>query len=154
MFTDQARPALGRCALLIALLVVAGTLSVAPNDASAVDPLPPSPGVSGARFEGLNTDDNPALGETKQDPPDLQIAVGPDHIVQMVNSVGRIYDRNLVAVQSFRLENFFSGTIGEWPFDGRVVYDDLSDRWFAVAISRLGGPFSEPCPVSDFMRQS
>ncbi|MGH9199121.1 MAG: hypothetical protein ACRD1T_25750, partial [Acidimicrobiia bacterium] len=108
MLTDQARPAFG-AALLIVLLVTAANLPV-PPEASALDPVP-SPAISGTRFEGLNTDDNPALGETKQEPPDLQIAVGPDHIFEMVNSVVSIYDRNAATVQSFRLENFFSGTI-------------------------------------------
>src|SRR3990172_12933474 len=53
------------------------------------EPLAP-PAPSSAGFEGLDNSDNNALTGVTPTPPDPQLAVGPDHVFEMVNIVGRI----------------------------------------------------------------
>ncbi len=71
------------------------------------------------------------------EPPDPWIGVGPAHVVQAVNTVIRITDRNgAPAVADVDFATFF----GEPPdqvadADPRVVYDDVHDRWIATALS-------------------
>ncbi len=74
----------------------AGPLFPAPA-ANAVDPAfsaesesntPPT--VSTTAFDGLDNDDNGEITGFIVRPPDPQLAVGPDHVFEMINIVGRI----------------------------------------------------------------
>ena len=51
-------------------------------------------GISAASFDGLDNDDNFAVTGFGASPPDPQIAVGPDHAVQMVNNIGRVFEKD------------------------------------------------------------
>jgi len=68
-------------------------------------------------------------------PPDPQVAVGPDHIVEMVNTLGRISGKGGSEVRTFPLVDFFIVPAGYLDSDPRVLYDALSGRWFAAYIS-------------------
>ncbi len=84
--------------------------------------------VSG--FEGLGSTDN-AFGLS---PPDPQIAVGPNHVVEFVNVTGRIYTKAGVPVSTFSLDDFFGVFPGASSSDPKVIYDDVNHRFFASFI--------------------
>jgi len=66
-------------------------------------------------------------------PPDVQVAIGPNHIVEMINSAGRIFDKTGMTIQDFTLASFFlTGSID--PGDPKIFYDSFSGRWFASAL--------------------
>jgi len=98
------------------------------------EPLAP-PVPAGAGFEGLDNGDNDALSGVTPTPPDPQVAVGPNHVFEMVNIVGSIYTRTGESVQTFTLANFFGVPAGYLDTDPKVFYDALSSRWFASYVS-------------------
>ena len=66
-------------------------------------------------------------------PPDTQLAVGPNHLVTVVNVAIEVFDKSanlLTGPVYFR--NFFAGVPGCSPryFDPNVVYDEAADRFF------------------------
>ncbi len=97
----------------------------------AAPPLRRAPAVS-VQFEGLTNADNIALTSSSSIPPDDNLGVGPSHIFQMVNVVGRITTKSGAAISSFSLANFFQVDTGFEEADPRVIFDAISARWFAV----------------------
>jgi hypothetical protein len=88
-------------------------------------------------FEGLAATDNPLLFL----PPDDNLGVGPSHIFEIVNVVGRIMDKSGVTVSTFELDSFFDADQGFDIFDPMVMYDAGSGRWFATVFqSSPSGP--------------
>ena len=85
-----------------------------------------------SQFEGLANSDNPLLGGISALPPDANLGVGPSHIVQMVNEVGRITDKLGGTLSAFTLNTFFQVDPGFLESDPRVIYDASSGRWFAT----------------------
>ena len=83
-------------------------------------------------------------------PPDVQIAVGPDHVVEAVNSALGIYTKLGASVTNTNLSSLFSS--GSDPVgDPRILYDAVSGRWFVsagafsrgqvlIAVSKTGDP--------------
>jgi hypothetical protein len=73
-------------------------------------------------------------------PPDTQGAVGPDHIVEMLNGVYAVYDKtngNLITrttLEQFFIDAGLPAAGGGNRFDPRLVYDPTVNRWFAVGI--------------------
>ncbi len=97
----------------------------------------PSPS---ATFAGISADEAAAVGG-RFAPPDTVGDVGPNHYVQAVNTIVRVFDKNgapLTALVS--LGAFFgplgSGCNGQFG-DPIVLYDPLADRWL---ISQFGLP--------------
>lgn len=89
-------------------------------------------GASGAptiasSFAGLSNADT-AAGLT---PPDPQVAVGPDHVVEFVNTLGRVYNRTGSTIDTFALVDFFGVPADHHDTDPQLVYDTLSGRWLA-----------------------
>ena len=72
------------------------------------------------------------------EPPDPHVAVGPEHVVQVVNTAIAIYNKDgSVAVESQDLGVFLSADVinGEgFLFDPVITYDDLAER-FVLAIA-------------------
>ena len=64
-------------------------------------------------------------------PPDVQMAVGPSHIFELVNQVGKIFTKHGSSVSTFFLSSFFGTNTNDDLTDPRVMYDTLSGRWFA-----------------------
>lgn len=70
-------------------------------------------------------------------PPDPELAVGPNHIIAVVNSSLEIYDKSgnsLAGPTPF--ETFYSGLPGPctvFPFDPNVLYDEAADRFIVAA---------------------
>jgi len=84
--------------------------------------------------------DGPTYGGSA--PPDNGFGVGPNHLVQFVNTSGHIYDRTSAHtdVKNFNLSGFFGapvnpGNITQPAYsDPRVLYDKPSGRWFAAIL--------------------
>lgn len=76
-------------------------------------------------------------------PPDPEIAVGPNHLVLTANNKIEIYDKNGTKLTENTLLNWFTTVSppGD-PFDPKVVYDHLDNRWIVFALSRPSGGYS------------
>lgn len=72
----------------------------------------------------------PGIPQTAFSPPDCDIAVGPNHIVLVVNSTYAVYDRCGTQLLSMDLQVF--GSSGEDGFNPRVLYDEGGNRWLLV----------------------
>lgn len=81
-----------------------------------------------ANWDGLNS--NESGGAT---PPDPSGAAGPNHYVQMVNSVYRIFDKNGTALTAPAALGTLLG--GGNAGDPIVMYDKFADRWFLSQFS-------------------
>jgi hypothetical protein len=110
--------------------------------------------TAGAAFESLE------YGDPGADyvPPDNEIAVGPSHILAVVNSTFEIYDKSgssLLGPTS--IDSFFASAAADppfacsLPFDPSVLYDEAADRFilgtdaadgsrYCVAASKTGDP--------------
>lgn len=122
--------------------------AIADPAASAAPPARVAAAHTGAAFEGMNKGDNP----TDIDPPDSQIAAGPQHLVEFMNVTGRIYDKAGKALDTFDLGEFFLTPQDFSVTSPQVAYDPLSGRFFAAAVAeRLTSPAAglEMLAVSD-----
>lgn len=63
-------------------------------------------------------------------PPDVQVAAGPAHIVEMVNLEGEIFSKTGVSNKTFTLSSFFSSG-SDSISDPKVLFDASSSRWFS-----------------------
>lgn len=76
-------------------------------------------------------------------PPDTMGAVGPNHIVELINGRYAAYDRTGALQESSTLDSFWVDAgvtpAGSFSFDPRIVYDQHSSRWFATAVDNAGG---------------
>ena len=69
-------------------------------------------------------------------PPDNGLAVGPNYVVEMVNSSGTIWNKSGgEPIQLFDLNHFFSVPPTYSFSDPRVLYDQMSQRWFASGVA-------------------
>jgi hypothetical protein len=86
------------------------------------------------RFDGLT---QATSADTNHEPPDPWVAVGPDHVVQAVNLVIRMTDRQgNQEVADFPLPDFFQlPPVGFFDSDPHVIYDSLHGRWLATEVS-------------------
>ncbi len=77
-------------------------------------------------------------------PPDSQLAVGEDHLVELVNGRYAVYRKTDGALlESDSLDGFWidAGVLPElFAFDPRVLYDSASARWFAVSADDQDDP--------------
>jgi hypothetical protein len=106
----------------------------------------------------LNTDvgtNFPGVGANGFAPPDTNMAVGPNHIMQTVNSRYAIYDKNgILLAGPFALSSlwsaFGSGNNCAVSNNGDVVaqYDKLADRFIVTQLGSTTAPFSECIAVS------
>lgn len=64
-------------------------------------------------------------------PPDVQIAVGPSHVVEFVNLEGEIWTKQGTSLSTFSLWSFFTVGISHAISDPKILYDSSSGRWFA-----------------------
>ena len=101
----------------------------------AAPPVAPSRLSVVSAFEGLGnlTDNVPVVGVNAV-PSDANLAIGPNHVFQMVNVVGRISDKSGGATSTFSLKSFFQVDTGADGTDPTVVYDAATNRWFAMIL--------------------
>ena|GEM_PF-3105388 len=69
------------------------------------------------------------------EPPDTQIAAGPNNLFEVVNDAGRILTKSGAVLSTFTLNSFFSLGSGIFMTDPKVRFDASSGRWFVVMIS-------------------
>jgi hypothetical protein len=96
------------------------------EDLSVLSDRPSSaPPINLASFQGNNL--------TSGFPPDPIMAVGPNHIMHLVNSSFRISDKNGVTLKTITADSWFGGTISNpQAFDPKVFYDTHANRWVMV----------------------
>jgi hypothetical protein len=98
------------------------------------DPTTRGDGLPGSlvttQFEGLANSDNAIAGVFARAPDD-NLGVGPNHVFQIVNRVGRISNKLGGNASTFTLRSFFSVSQPS-ESDPRVIFDSQSGRWFAV----------------------
>ena len=86
-------------------------------------------------FQGLNQNN---IGS--QDPPDVAVAAGPNHVMEVVNRIVAIYNKQGSLLNSTGLDSFFHLASNDWTYDSRVLFDNLTRTWFATTDeSALGG---------------
>jgi hypothetical protein len=106
---------------------------------------PTSPGVTPpiATIEACNFDDNAVEnGGYLFIPPDPIAAAGPNHLVNVVNTMIEWYERS-TGVREHRdaLQDFFGPTpLGTPTFDPKVIYDQYAGRFVVVTLERTTGP--------------
>jgi hypothetical protein len=112
-----------------------GPVGVGP---SAVPPPParitPAAGsdATGPAWDGFS------FADSGRQPPDPWVAVGPEHVVQTVNTVIQIFDRvGTVEVPQTEIgiPELFNLPPGFGNSDPRVVYDSLHGRWIGTEVS-------------------
>lgn len=63
-------------------------------------------------------------------PPDPIMAVGPNHVVAMINVSFRIFDKNGTLLKNIAASSFFNALPGSLsPNDPQVIYDHYANRW-------------------------
>ena len=87
----------------------------------------------------------PGIEQTEFTPPDPSLAVGPGHIVEVVNSAIAFYTKDGTATFTQRLNSrggvpgFFEELDAEdFVFDPKVMYDPTINRFFVVALELIG----------------
>jgi hypothetical protein len=87
----------------------------------------PLPSAKKFQIEGLSIN---TAGSLRRNPPDPQVAVGPNHIVEMVNLGAGFWLKSGAHLQTVDLSQLFK-TRGDSISDPRVLYDNSTGRWFA-----------------------
>ena len=83
-------------------------------------------------------------------PPDVAMAVGPHHVVQIVHTAVQIWDKEGNITGFSFLKNFFNTKPGHFIGDQDIIYDKQAGRWFAtifdlgVRDSNTGNPSCKP----------
>jgi hypothetical protein len=92
---------------------------------------------------GLNFTGSTLLVDSGFIPPDTMGAVGPNHIVELINGRYSVYRKNDGArIQTSSLDQFWRDAgvsfVG-FTFDPRVLFDSFSQRWFAASVDNASG---------------
>jgi hypothetical protein len=103
--------------------------------------------TAGTDFEGMRMQNGGYV------PSDNSIAVGPNHIVETVNSTYTIYNKSGAAVLGPNsLAAVWAGLGGACASGGggtpAVEYDQAADRWIITQQASLSGPYAECIAVS------
>ncbi len=88
-------------------------------------PLSPAPTDSFLALE----DDNNVI------PPDTHGAVGPNHLMVVLNTQVRIQDRTGTPLSTVSLDSFWASLSNPDVFDPKVLYDPFADRWMFTAMA-------------------
>ncbi|HWM50447.1 MAG TPA: hypothetical protein VNO76_03765 [Thermoplasmata archaeon] len=89
-------------------------------------PLEASP-VVGSGWDALS------FGSGSLTPPDVQVAVGPSHILEAVNVNLGVYSKQGTSITSYSLSTLF-GTGSDFISDPRIIYDRGTSRWFLTVV--------------------
>ncbi len=89
------------------------------------DSPPAPPPITIASFQGNN--------QTNGFPPDPVMAVGPNHVMHLVNSSFRISDKSGTTIKTISADSWFGSTLSNpGAFDPKVFYDTHANRWVMV----------------------
>src|SRR6267143_6559164 len=130
----------GPAPLISSVPTVQGVMSARNNGTggglgSESQPVPPanSP-ITTSGFPGLSYGETFACGgftcTNRATPPDVQVAAGPNHIVEMVNLIYGVFTKQGALVAVSGLASLW-GTGTDYIGDPKVIYDSQSGRWFA-----------------------
>jgi hypothetical protein len=92
-------------------------------------PQSPAPTILGS-FAGMDENVNPFL----LSPPDTNLAVGPNYVMEGVNLALRIYSKDGTVQTTVSLNDFFAPLGTTSAGDVVVVYDDIANRWYVICI--------------------
>jgi subtilisin-like proprotein convertase family protein len=111
---------------------------------SVVEPLTPTPSLF---FVGLTSDDNAAAFGSRVMPPDTDGDVGPNHYVQMINNLFRVFDKaGNPLTAKLTIGSLFATVSGACAArndgDPVVLYDPLADRWLLSQFCTVANPFN------------
>jgi hypothetical protein len=103
--------------------------------------------TGGAGFDGMNVSNGGYI------PSDNNIAVGPNHIVEVVNAAYAVYSKTGATLLSpVHLGNLWkslaNSSCSQNSGDTVVQYDRLADRWVITQLGSLSSPYSECIAVS------
>ncbi len=88
-----------------------------------------TPNIASVASGGIEGIDKTQSGFT---PPDVAMGVGPNHVVEFNNVVGKIWNKSGGSIGStFSLNPFFNAANTDALSDPRIIYDPVSGRWFA-----------------------
>ena len=74
-------------------------------------------------------------------PPDADIAVGPSHIVEVVNSSFAIYTKTGTKQLEQTFQTLFNGVaVATMLFDPKVIYDRFNDRYVMIVLEKSTSP--------------
>ncbi len=74
-------------------------------------------------------------------PPDPYLAVGPQHIMGLVNTTFGIWDKNGNKLKSIDINSWFASALpGAGPFDPKVLYDHFAKRWVMIWLDQAQSP--------------
>ena len=80
-------------------------------------------------FAGLGFPDSMCGADCE--PPDTQLAAGPDQVFEVINVAGMIYDKSgNTLLAAFNLNHLFNQDPALFSSDPRIEYDTISGRWF------------------------
>jgi hypothetical protein len=84
--------------------------------------------------------DNAHEGTGKMTPPDTQIGVGPQSVLEMVNATWSVWSKSGAFQSDGLLNDFFRAPSGYHTTDPQVLFDAPSGRWFAsiTAVDQSG----------------
>jgi len=135
--TDQLRDAARKAPPSKRVQVPARTAGGVPGEAAPQSTAP----TAGTGFNGI--DINGCCGGGGSVPPDPEVAVGPNHIIVVVNVAIAVYNKSgTLLAGPTTLASFFSGTTGcnTSVFDPNVLYDESADR-FIVGVDGNGSTY-------------
>ncbi len=103
--------------------------------------------TTGTNFDGIN------IYSAGYIPPDTNIAVGPNHIMETVNAAYAIYNKNGVLILGPKsLRSLWAGLGGACAAnnggDTVVQYDKMADRWMMTQLGSLSSPYAECIAIS------
>lgn len=104
-------------------------------------------------FDGLSNQNNFNIFGGRVNPPDPVIAVGPGHIVEMINLVVGVYDKaGGVLVPAFDIGALWAGfpvaDCTDPSGDPVVVYDQFMDRWILTQFTTRGPEYFNCVAIS------
>ncbi len=68
------------------------------------------------------------------DPPDVQVATGPNHVFEMINLDGQIYNKQGSPIKTWDLSQLFGFSGSDHLTDPKILYDSQTGRWFATLL--------------------
>jgi Ig-like domain CHU_C associated len=94
------------------------------------------PKVLTQSFNGAGATDNAAVGFGALVPPDPCVSVGPNHVVQMINLVHKVYNKSGTLLTG-PLKFSAIATTATDDGDPITLYDHIADRWILLQFSKL-----------------
>ena len=87
-------------------------------------------------FNGAGAVDNTAVGFGLLVPPDPAVSVGPNHVVQMINLVHKVYNKSGTLLTGPLKFSAIASTSTD-DGDPITLYDHIADRWILLQFSKL-----------------